>query len=222
MSVLESLISIIAPACCCLCGAEGSALCKNCRSSFAKLPSACYRCNRLTDNFAVCLACRKQVKLKHIWYVTNYDELAIKIIHAFKFDHQRSMAGPLSALMATLVKSPPGAMLVPVPSATRRVRQRGFDHTKLMAQELSKPLGLEEASALGRLGQTKQVGSTRDQRLAQPQGKYWVKQDGLVRNRDIILVDDVVTTGATLQAAATALKIAGAGSVSAVVFARKL
>lgn len=74
---------------------------------------------------------------------------------------------------------------------------------------------------LSRLGQTRQVGSKREQRLTQLSDAFRALRPDVIRNAQILLVDDVVTTGGTLEAAANVLRQAGASRIDAVVFAQK-
>lgn len=113
------------------------------------------------------------------------------------------------------------ALIVPIPTATIRLRRRGYDHTRLLARQLSRLLGLPYATALARLGQSRQVGTKRTERISQLAGAFYVKNAGLIKGAHILLVDDVVTTGATLEEAARTLKRAGAKTVDAAVFAQK-
>jgi predicted amidophosphoribosyltransferase len=102
------------------------------------------------------------------------------------------------------------------------VRERGFDHARLLAKQIANGLNAEYSPALTRLGQSQQVGAKRFQRLNQQAGNYRVRQPLIVRGRNVLLVDDVVTTGATLKAATKALRQAGAAHVDALIFAKAL
>lgn len=221
--ILEKLISVIAPYTCISCGYEGALVCAWCAPEMrTPLPSRCYRCKSLTQDFRVCKNCARHSALRHVWVSTTYEGLAKDITSSFKFERvqgaARVIAEQLAEILPYLSKE---TLIVPVPSATRRTRQRGYDHTALLGKELSKLTGLHYMQTLGRLDQTRQVGATRQQRLTQLQGSFYVKQPLLVKRSDVVLVDDIVTTGGTIEAAAVTLKAAGARSVSAVVFAQK-
>lgn len=112
------------------------------------------------------------------------------------------------------------AVLVPVPTATSRVRQRGYDQAGLLSQELSRRTGLPSLPLLARCGQDRQVGSGRTERVRHLTGAFRVPAGKDVRGKHVILVDDVLTTGATLEAAAATLHKAGAARVDALVFAQ--
>ncbi len=116
----------------------------------------------------------------------------------------------------------PNYLVVPVPTATSRVRQRGFDHSILLAKHLARQLNLNYSQTLGRLGQASQVGTGRADRLKQPAGQYFVRTPWQVRGQSILLIDDVITTGGTLLSATQELRRAGAIHVDALIFAKRL
>jgi ComF family protein len=122
--------------------------------------------------------------------------------------------------LSPLLPAEPDVMVVPVPTATSRVRGRGYDQAKLLARELSRQARLPYLDCLVRSGHTHQVGASRYQRLSQLEGAFRLKDSKKVRGTRILLIDDVMTTGATLETAAGLLKAGGAGQVAAMVFAQ--
>jgi ComF family protein len=113
-------------------------------------------------------------------------------------------------------------LIVPVPTAASRRRQRGFGHTELLAKHIAWQLKLERREVLRRLGHTRQLGSSREQRLHQLKDSFVVQRQSTVKGRKILLIDDVVTTGGTIISAAQVLRQAGAASVHALLFAKRL
>jgi ComF family protein len=147
------------------------------------------------------------------------------MVKALKFAHQREMAKPIARIMTDLlnqyVEDFDSYVLVPIPTATSRVRQRSFDHTILLAQSISNMTKLPTRNFLKRLGQSRQVGAKREDRVRQAAGVYYARSRN-IKGRKILLIDDVVTTGATLQAATKVLRAAGASKVDALVFAKRV
>jgi ComF family protein len=124
----------------------------------------------------------------------------------------------MAALMEPLKTPVDDTLVVPVPTATGRVRRRGYDQARLLARDLSRRTGLPRIDCLARSGQTHQVGAGRERRLEQLRQAFRVRRAGAVCGRRILLVDDVVTTGASLESSARALLAAGAGRVEAITF----
>jgi ComF family protein len=153
---------------------------------------------------------------------SEYNEEIKKIIKSFKYERQRLLAKPLAKLLfEQLPLLTPKPIIVHVPTATTRMRRRGYDHANLLAKNLSVISGWQHLPALRRLGQARQVGARRATRLSQLEDAFWPTFKELVRGRHILLVDDIITTGATITACARQLKSAGAKSVSAVAVAHK-
>ncbi|HSX05969.1 MAG TPA: phosphoribosyltransferase family protein [Candidatus Saccharimonadales bacterium] len=138
-----------------------------------------------------------------------------------KYERAQAGVAEIALLLARQLAGFSGdAVLVPVPTATSRVRARGYDHAALLAREVSRLTNTPRRIVLRRVGQAHQVGSRRSQRLEQLQAAFRPVQVNEIRGRHIILIDDVLTTGATLEAAARVLRRAGAARVDAIVFAQ--
>jgi ComF family protein len=231
MSIAETVIGWLAPPICIACGTEGRSLCPPCAAAeIIPFGERCWHCNALSPRARTCNSCRRSGTPRSVWVATDYDGIAKDLIQKYKFGQQRAVAKTLSGLMSgtfwnfiskeDIAKT--NYLIIPVPTATSRVRQRGFDHAALLAQQLAKELQIPAEPVLWRLGQSRQLGTKRDERLKQAHGSYIVRKPSAVSGRNILLVDDVVTTGATLQAATQALRQAGATHVDALVFAKRL
>jgi len=144
-------------------------------------------------------------------------------IHRFKYRGQRVLAGPLGAiLLEAWRRQPPLAeLLLPVPLHARRVRERGFNQASLLVQGLSRgtAIPVDGRSLLRSRYTAPQVDLKARDRLANVDGAFTYRGPSL-EGRAVCLVDDICTTGATLQACAAALRGAGARSVWAFTLAR--
>ena len=231
MSFLEAAIGWLAPPQCVGCGTEGSSVCRACATSeISAFGERCWRCNAVSLNCRTCPKCRLPGSPGHVWISTDYDGLARELVSLYKFGHQRAAAEPIARMMADtllLYGSPEEVqsknyLVVPVPTATSRIRERGFDHSELLARKIALILHANHSGALRRLSQTRQLGSKRQNRLTQLAGSFAIKDRQAVYGRNILLVDDVITTGGTLTETTKVLRAAGARQVDALLFAKRL
>jgi ComF family protein len=241
MNIIEQIVRIFAPHICIDCGIEADKLlCPRCANMLIRTSSRCYRCQKSTEAYRVCAACEPQSALRQVVVGVPYRLAAKGLVHRLKFDRAQAATGEIAELLAPLLNevwggtasNPPasggscgqgssaGIVLVHVPTATNRVRARGYDQAGLLARELSRRTGLPRQTLLARVGQVRQVGAGRTARLQQLQRAFRPIRPAAIIGRHVVLVDDVLTTGATLEMAARALLRAGAAQVSAVVFAQ--
>lgn len=223
MHVLDSLLGLIAPHSCLVCEQDGSLLCDMCADSYLEpVPPRCYRCLNLSTDSEVCRLCRKVSRIRHVWVATDYDGVAKQLASALKFERARAAATVIATHMAdTLPYFSADTVITFVPTATSRERQRGYDQSRLIAKEIARIKKCQFAPLLGRTGQTRQVGAARDKRVAQMKASLYPLPSEISSKLRIVLVDDIVTTGASIEAGAAALKSVGARHVSAAVFAQK-
>lgn len=204
-------------------------MCRRCRNRFAAPRSRCPRCALPTAQAGPCGAClRHPPAFAHAVAAADYGFPWDRLIAAFKFQDQPEWAGALADLVHEAIARHPGLpdadCVLPVPLSAARLAERGYNQAWELARRLAARRGLPaHAGALLRLRDTPhQVGAGRDQRLHNLSAALWVPPDGARRiaGRQVALVDDVLTTGATAQAAALALHAAGAASVQVWVVAR--
>ncbi len=222
MFLLEKALSVIAPHNCIVCEAEGAVVCAYCLPDVAPpLPSRCYACFSLTLESATCAKCRNKSRPKNVWVVTKYEEGAKELIHDLKFARKRQAHKPIAELIADLLPDLPDMLVVHVPTATSRRRQRGYDQSELIAKAIARQKGLRHDRLLRRIGQTRQVGSDKKARKQHMKNSF-ITTKQLDKQTPILLVDDLLTTGATIESATLALKEAGAKKVYAAVFAQRV
>jgi ComF family protein len=204
MSFIDTMLAKIAPHDCLGCGAEGRLLCRKCQASLPPAPR---------------LSSVEGADLDAVSAAVIYQGIAKNLVWKLKSSGAQAAAVVMAEIMLPLIKNHKRVTLVSVPTATSRVRQRGYDQSRLLGRALARQAGLPWMNCLARIGQTHQVGANREQRRQQLHDAFRVAQKRLVTGKHLILVDDVVTTGSTLEAAAKILKEAGAIRVDALTFA---
>lgn len=224
MRIIEKLVSLIAPHDCLDCGTEGTLVCAWCMpNAFLPLPDRCYRCNKLSRDSKVCTRCRRSSPLHAVWVCTEYEGLAKRLVHKLKFERAGAAALPIAEAMAeTLPYFTKKTVVTHIPTATSRYRQRGYDQAELIARRFAQLKGLQYIPLLTRQGHSRQVGAKRLLRLSQLEGAFRPRNAYAAAGAEVILIDDIVTTGATIDAAARVLKAAGAKRVSAAIFGQKI
>lgn len=193
--------------------AQPRARCETCALPLASGTRRCGACLRHPPALAACVA------------AVDYDYPWAGLLAEFKFQGDPGWA----ATLATLLRSTPWAeplleaahLVLPVPLSRQRLRERGFNQSLLLARHLA-PRKTDPGLLLRLRDTAAQSGLSRAQRLRNLQGVFAVEplRSAQVLDRHIVLVDDVMTTGATLDAAAMALRHAGAQHVAALVVAR--
>lgn len=193
-------------------------LCAACGRSCRPEALLCNRCGRRLARAEPLLGAGPD-GLDRAWSSAPYEGVARDLVAALKFRRLLPVAELMAERVAWLA---PAHMLsgvvVPVPPAPPRLRRRGFDPAGELAGALAEQLGAELEACLARRGAGRQVGRRRAERMAHPPQVQATR----AAPRSVLLVDDVLTTGATLTACARALRSAGATRVVAVTFARRL
>ena len=171
----------------------------------------CTGCDRPMATAGLCGAC--DASYDRVWVCGSYHSYLGDMIKAMKFDAVREVARTAAELMSERLPSlPSNTIIIPIPTIRSHIRVRGFDHTALMARALSRRTGILYKPLIKRLNNTIQLGKSRKDRIAQAKQAFYV-DTVLDPEANYLILDDVVTTGATVQAAAKCLKDAGARTV---------
>ncbi len=231
------LAGVVFPIRCVGCGtfAEDPAgyLCRPCRKSIpARYDLSCIGCGLKTAGGYTCARCRPANPLDRVLAVADYKHpLIISAIKQFKYRFVTGMAKPLLSLSRSYIKRLPptcdspfiaNPLVVPVPLNRRRQNWRGFNQAELLAAEIAKTYCMRHNPTL--LIRTKttrpqaEVGD-RAERLVNVAG-FACPRPSDIAGHAVLLIDDVCTTGATLNECARVLKAAGASRVTAFVIAR--
>lgn len=216
------------PGRCAVCGGwPARPVCEACVARFARPRPRCLRCALpLPEGVATCGACvREPPPVDACFAAVDYAYPWSGLVARFKFSGEAGWANPLGALLHGI----PGLaeelrrcdLLLPVPLAPRRLAERGFNQAVLLARTLDRRR--TDATLLLRLRETgSQTALDRRARQANVKDAFALEplRAGEVRGASVLLVDDVMTSGASLHAAAQVLRQAGASRVGAVVLAR--
>ena len=213
------LLDLALPAACPGCGAEGPPICARCLPRVrARVP--------LPAGTPFGLGEGPPEPLLQLEWCAPFAGVVRQALHALKYAGERRLSEPLGEAVAARwrVAGAGGTVLVPIPVHEGRRRQRGYDQAALIAEVAARELRLPAVQAVVRRHATEaQYRLDRRHRAANVRDAFAVRPDArrTVAGRWVILVDDVVTTGATLCAAADSLLDAGAAAVSAVTVARE-
>ncbi len=201
---------------------DGDALvCGICRSRWRSVPDpVCGRCGEPQDLDESCRMCVGWPDgLTRVRSAVRLEEGARDVVHRLKYEGWWRVTEAMALRMKGLEPLTAGVSLIPIPLARRRERLRGYNQSERLAVALAGAVGLPVRTELLRRTRetTTQTALTPDERRANVTGAFAA---GDARGVRAVLVDDVFTTGATLLAAAEALRAGGAEQVEAVTFAR--
>ncbi|MDD5082712.1 MAG: ComF family protein [Dehalococcoidales bacterium] len=221
------MLDLLFPRWCVGCGKEGDFICHDCRRSMVPIvPPVCPRCGRPQVSGVLCPGCVGwQAAIDGIRAPFRFDGVVRQAVHHLKYRNLRALATTLGGMLDEyLTVNPiPAEVLVPVPLHQKRMRERGYNQSALLARELSKCSALPVVAGLVRERHTVPQARTRavGQRRSNVTGAFSCCDDTL-KGKQVLLVDDVSTSGATLDACAAALKAGGAASVWGLVLAKEL
>jgi ComF family protein len=191
------------------------------------MPPFCPLCGRPQSSGILCPGCTGwQASIDGIRSPFRFEKTVRQAVYQLKYRNLRILAEPLAGLMyGYLSGNPvPGEVLVPVPLHRKRLRERGYNQSGLLAKWLGKFTGLpvvDDCLVRERLASPQARSSGVDERRNNVAGAFACRDDRL-RDKEVLLVDDVCTSGATLDACAEALKESGAASVWGLTLAREI
>lgn len=224
----DAVVDVVLPPSCAACdvvlpGPVG--FCEDCAHEVLELPTV--HCVRCAEPGAFpsgrCPNCTAGVPWTKAWAPFEHEGSIARAIHRFKYEDRSDLSRPLGLLLAATAKDALDAMpgvLVPLPLHELRFRERKFDQAGLLAAMLGQRIGREvQAEWLLRNRDTRrQVGLSEGDREANVRGAFTATRQ--VNGQDVVLIDDVLTSGATAREAARALSAAGAARVFVLTLAR--
>jgi ComF family protein len=228
LNIKRAALDLFLPQMCLGCGQEGELICSRCLNTLPRiLPPVCPKCGKPQPGGILCQGCvNRHTELEGLRCPFEFEGLIREAVHQLKYKNLRSLADPLSAILYDFLQNNPFPceILVPVPLHPRRLKERGYNQSGLLAGRLGKLAKVPVVdNCLARRkyilpqAQTKSVAERRYN-----VDKAFYCRNSELRNKKVLLIDDVSTSGATLDACAAALKENGAHSVWGLVLAREL
>jgi len=233
ISIKNFLLDLLFPKFCISCGKDGSYLCQNCFSLIDILERQyCPFCSRpkIVIDGKTCNFCNRSKSLNGLYCAASYNNFIVKkLINQFKYEpYIKELSKPLSSLIVThlinldKVENFQDYILVPIPLHKKKLKKRGFNQASEIAKELSENLKIPVFNdALIKTKQTPaQVNLKKEEREENIKGVFLCQKPELVMGKKILLIDDIFTTGSTMEQCARLLKEAGAKVVWGIIVAR--
>jgi len=221
-------LDFLFPQKCVGCGKVGSLICPSCQNSLPIVaPPLCPLCGRPQASGVLCPSCVSwQAEIDGIRSPFRFEGTVRQAIHQLKYSNIRTMALPLARLLKNYltIHPLPTDVLVPVPLHSKRLRERGYNQSALLATELGKLTGLPmvEDCLIRQVHNPPQARTATVEERQSNVADAFVCRDDSLRDKQVIIIDDVSTSGATLNDCARALKAAGAAGVWGLTVAREI
>lgn len=219
--MFDRLLSIVAPHYCCGCGMVGELLCANCKYNIIdEVVATCIVCRHPVGHEQLCERCI--VPYDKAWLVGERRGVLKRLIGLLKFERAKAAEKSLADLLCeVLPELPPETVVVPIPTAPSHIRERGYDHMRLIAKRVARTKNLRQQDLLYRVTNTKQRQATATKREDQAR-RAFATRGTIDSSRPYLLIDDVMTTGATLKYATKTLRDSGAKQIWIAVLARQI
>lgn len=226
-AIKEAILDILYPqnVACILCqqragDIDDRGLCRACADSLPIItPPVCQKCGRPIGEDGICIDCAyMRYHFEQAVSVLHYTPEVKQLIHRFKYGGISYLSRTLGWWMARAFEQRCGwevDVIIPVPLHPRRQRERGFNQSALLAREVGKYIGVpvNEKVLVRKKYTTAQAGLNKFQRMQNLHGAFEVREPEAVRGKSVLLVDDVFTTGSTVDECSKELQQAGAKRV---------
>ncbi len=224
----SKIVDFFFPKYCIGCGKIGDFICARCREKLPYIPdSICQQCGRPISGYDICPSCTgKQPAINGVRSVFRFDGIIKKAVHSLKYNQLTALADPLSTCVYSYLVSHPqrGDVIVPVPLHPDRLKERGYNQSELLAKKLGEYLDIPviENCLIRTKNTVPQVQTSGAEERAHNVNGVFACRDSRLDGKYVILVDDVCTTGSTLEACAVALKKSNVSSVWGITVAREI
>ena len=231
--LITQLIDVLFPKSCLNCQKQGSYLCEDCQACLEIFQYQYCLCKKPILAIKKCQRCKSK-KLDSLYFALSYQKIFVKkLIHSFKYEPfvkelSKSLAGLIINHFYLLEKQPnflsdkTDFILVPIPLYIKKLKWRGFNQAEELAKELAKFLALPLISdcLIKNKKTPAQIELNDAERKENIKNVFIVKNQEKIKNKKILLIDDVYTTGSTMEEAAKILKETGVKEVIGIVIAR--
>jgi ComF family protein len=219
--LLDSLLSLFAPHQCQGCGRLGSGLCNSCKNDIIdEIYANCLLCDSSASADNLCPTCRQTSQISRAFVVGENKGVLKNLLYNYKFGPIRGYGKVLSDILSSMLPIlPTETVVVPIPTISKHIRQRGFGHIELVAKYLAHSRRLKYSNLLLRLDNSVQHGLKAKDRAKAAAKTFLVNPQAKIP-KEILLLDDIYTTGATIKAATKLLKSAGVKTINLAIIAR--
>ena len=227
-----NILDILFPKYCINCHRTGSFLCEDCKYLIEILENQyCPVCGKRISSInytSICRECKNKTSLNNLYSACSYrDKIVRKLIIQLKSGLIKNLTDPLSDLIIShfqlLNKEFHNVLLIPVPLNKKTLRKRGFNQSELITNNLSKKMNLPLITNVlfKEKATTPQSELLVKERMENLKGVFLIKNEEIIKNKEILLIDDIYTTGTTMEECAKTLLKSGAKQVIGVVVVRE-
>ncbi len=202
--MISSLLDLVYPKSCHICGKYGEYLCNTCRKSFKRNLPECYICRRISPNFCTHTQCKRDYSLDRVVVAWEYNKISSKVLKSYKYKGMQDIGKYISEFLLRSIETIDfrDSLFISVPISFLRRSERGFNQTELLVENVSKHYKCDFSFDL--IGRKVEKGhqslKDRKSRLAKTISDFYIKDSSLLdKYNSVTILDDVITTGNTLE-----------------------
>jgi ComF family protein len=210
-----NLLDIVFPKGCIICKRKGEYLCERCKKLFKKELPECYMCRRISNGYRTHRECRGMYSMDSVFVAWEYSSLTSDLLKKYKYGYAYDMSEVLCKFFIDSIRSSSywrmlkNTLIINMPISSSRLRERGFNQTYNLAKSISMEFNLDFSDSLvGKSGGSEhQALKDKDERREITTDSFYiVKEMDISKYKSITIIDDVITTGSTLDAIAKRIK----------------
>jgi len=235
MSVKDFLLDLIFPKECLSCKQSGTYLCQSCFKKIEfNIKKYCPLCKKDLENINICKNCQEKTYLDNIWVSANYNNQILQdLIHCYKYQFIEELSSILSGIMIKYILdnnifineniTQENTIIIDIPLHKKRYLKRGFNQSDLLARDISNHFSIDKFNLLKRKKNTvSQINLKRSERQENIKDAFVINSNNISSNKKIIIIDDVITTGSTLNECAKVLAGQGFAEIYGLVIAQRM